>query len=403
LKKTLLLLLIPIAVGLGIWFLRHKAEPPKVPFAKATRAALSNTLSTNGKVEPFEFIDVRVETRGLVKRLLVHQGDTVRSGQVLAELNQPGLAEDLAASEARVASARAEVETLETGGRSADRAELEGNVNRLKGQRAAAQSNLESLQRLLELKATTPHEVQLAKQAVADLDVQIQSLEQRQKSLVGKGDVESAQAHLREAQANVQLARTRIGQNQIVAPMSGTVYDLPARAGAYLNPGDPVCSIGKLDPVRVRVYVDEPELGRVSPGESVRITWDALPGKEWFGTVEKRPTQVVALGSRQVGEVLSTIANPNHELVPGTNVNAFILTQVVKNALSVPKTAVRHESGVGVYLLQKDNTIEWRPIKTGVSDALRVQAESGLQEGDMVAQPSDQPLRDGMKVTPVLQ
>jgi HlyD family secretion protein len=178
---------------------------------------------------------------------------------------------------------------------------------------------------------------------------------------------------------------------------------LPAPEGAYLNAGDPVGSVGKLDPVRVRVYVDEPELGRVAPGEAVRITWDALPGKEWTGTVEKRPSEVVALGTRQVGEVLCTINNPNRELVPGTNVNAFILTQVVANALTIPKTAVRRENGIGVYVLEKDNTVKWQSVKTGVSDALRVEVVSGLHDGDAVAQPSDRPLKDGMKVVPEIQ
>jgi HlyD family secretion protein len=398
-KKTLLILLLPV-LALSIWLYQKKSDPPKVVFAKAARVTLSNTLSTNGKVEPIEYMEVRVEAPGLLKRLFVHLGDTVKNGQALAELGQPDLAENLAAAEARVAAARADLDTLKAGGRSSDRAELEGNLNRLRQQRASAQANLDSLEHLLAFQASTPNEVQQAKQAVADLDAQIQSLTQRQKSLVGKGDMDSAEARLSEAEANARLSRTHIGQDRIAAPMAGTVYDLPARAGAYLNVGDPVGTIGKLDPVRVRVYVDEPELGRVAPGESVRITWDALPGKEWAGTVEKRPSEVVGLGSRQVGEVLCTIKNPYHELVPGTNVNAFILTQVVQNALTIPKTAVRRENGVGVYLLQKDGTIKWQPIRTGVSDALRVEALSGVQDGDMVAQPSDQSLKSGMKVTP---
>jgi RND family efflux transporter MFP subunit len=222
-------------------------------------------------------------------------------------------------------------------------------------------------------------------------------------SLVGKGDLESAEARLRAAEANVRLARTHIGQNTIRSPLPGTVYDLPAREGAYLNAGDAVASVGKLDPVRVRVYVDEPELGRVAPGEAVHITWDALPAKEWTGTVEKKPSEVVALGTRQVGEVLCTIGNPSHELVPGTSVNAFILTQVVRDALTIPKTAVRRENGIGVYLLRKDNTVAWQNVKTGVSDALRVEAVGGLHDGDAVAQPSDRPLKDGMKVIPLIQ
>jgi HlyD family secretion protein len=402
LKKTLLLLLLPLA-ALMLWVFQRKTEDPKVIFAKATRQSLSDTISTNGKVEPIEYADIHVEAAGLVKRLLVHQGDTVSQGQEIAELSQPGLGEDLEAAEARVAAARAALDTLRAGGRSSDRVELEGSLNRLRNERASAQRNLESLERLQSSQAATPFEVQQANHVVKDLDVQIQSLSQRQASLVGKGDLESAQARLREAEANVRQTRTHIGQNTISAPLGGTVYNLPARAGAYVNPGDLVASVGKLDPVRVRVYIDEPELGRIAPGQSVRITWDALPGKAWSGTLEKRPSQVEALGTRQVGEALCTVSNPDHELVPGTNVNAFVLTLTVPNALTIPKTTVRRENGIGVYVLRKDNTVKWQAIRIGVSDALRVEAVNGLLDGDAVALPTDRPLRTGIKVNPTIQ
>jgi len=216
--------------------------------------------------------------------------------------------------------------------------------------------------------------------------------------------VEGAKARVREAQAGVDAIQGRIARNVVKLPAGGTLYNLPIREGAFLNAGDIVASVGVLDPVRVRVYVDEPELGRVSPGQPVRITWDALPGKEWTGKVEQKPTQVIALGSRQVGEVLCTIANPGRDLVPGTNVNAFILTQVVENALTIPRTAVRRESGTGVYVLDKaTNTVVWRNVKTGASDALRVEVLSGVADSDVVAEPSDVQLKDGLKVQPVVK
>ena len=396
-KKALFLLPILLAVPI-FWFLHRKTAAPEVVFARPVRQTISSTLSTNGKVEPIEYIDVRSEVSGLVARVLVHQGDAVRAGQPLARLSQPGLAEDLQASEARDAQAKAELSTLRAGGRGSEIAELEGSVTRLRAQRDAAQRNLESLERLLAASAATRYEVDQARQAVSDLDVQIQSLGRRRTALVGSGDLTAAQARVREAEANVELAKSRLGQNVIHTPIGGIVYDLPARAGAYLNPGDPVGSVGRLDPVRVRVYVDEPELGRVAVGEPVRITWDALPAKEWLGTVEYKPTEIVALGSRQVGEVLCTIANPGRELAPGTNVNAFILTQVVKNALTVPKSSVRRDNGTGVDILEGDEVLRWRGVKTGVSDALRVEIVSGLRDADPVAEPSEAVFKDGMRV-----
>lgn len=395
-KKIVLLLLVAIA---GAWWIyRIKSEPPSVPFAKTLRQKISNNLSTNGKVEPEEYMEVRAGIQGLVQRLPVHQGDVVTRGEVFAELSQPGAQEELQSAEARAAQARAELSTLTAGGRSSDLAEIDGNIALLRKQREAAVATMESLDRLVKKQAATAFELKQAQNAVGDLDTRIDALEKRRPVLVNKGDIESAQARIREAEAGVALAKTHIGQNTITAPMSGILYDLPARAGTWLHPGDLLGSIGKVDPVRVRVYVDEPELGRVAIGQPVRITWDALQGKEWLGTVEKRPTQIVSLGARQVGEVLCTIHNQGHELIPGTNVNAFILTQVVDNALTIPKTAVRRERGAGVYALQKDGTVKWVNITTGASDALRVEVVGGLSDGDAVMLPSDLAVHEYSKV-----
>jgi HlyD family secretion protein len=293
LKKALVILLPVAAAIVAVIVFGNRSAVPSVSFVKATRQTISNVVSTNGKVEPVDYVDVRVETPGLVKNVLVHAGDSVSKDQILAQLSEPGLEQELEAQ------ARADLQTLEGGGRSSDITELDGNLNRLKSDRDAAQRNLDALDRLLAKQAATRFEVDQAKQSVSSLDVQIQGLQARRAALVGKGDLGAAQARVREAEANVQLSRDRIAKDVIRSPIAGTIYDLPARAGSFLHPGDPVASIGKLNPVRVRVYVDEPELGRVSPGETVRITWDALPGKEWRGVVEKRPTEVIALGTRQ--------------------------------------------------------------------------------------------------------
>ena len=108
-----------------------------------------------------------------------------------------------------------------------------------------------------------------------------------------------------------------------------------------MNPGDPVAKVGKLDRVRVTVYVDEPDMGKVHKGEAVIITWDALPGHRWKGEVDKLPTQVVPLGTRQVGEVGCVIENPDRDLLPNANINADIQAAVVPGALVLPKEAFR--------------------------------------------------------------
>lgn len=402
--KTFLFLIVLVGAGGGYWYWywQNQNNAPTLPVAKATRETVVNTLSTNGKVEPVEYREVHAEAQGLITQLLVKEGDNVTKGQVLVRISETGLREELEAAQAREAQASADLQTLQQGGRASELAELDGQVTRFQSERETAQATSAALKRLVQKDAATKAEAEQAANRVHALDVEIAVLQKRRGSIVGKNEVTSAQAKVREAAANVASVKTKIGLGAIVAPIAGTVYSLPAKNGAYLSPGDPVASIGKLNPVRVRVYVDEPEMGRVAVKQPVRITWDAVQGKDWSGAVERRPTEIVALGTRQVGEVLCTISNPNLELVPGTNINAFIQTSVSQNALVIPKAALRNDDGVGVYLFE-NGLLRWTRVKTGVSSALKVEALDGIKEGDTVVLQTDTTLKTGLKITPSYQ
>ena len=400
--KTFLILILLAAAGGGYWYWQKQHDAPTLPVAKATRETVVNTLSTNGKVEPIEFQEVHAEAQGLITQLLVKEGDSVTKGQVLVRISETGLREELEAAQAREAQANADLQTLQQGGRASELAELDGQVTRLQSERETAQATSAALKRLVQKDAVTKAEAEQAANRVHALDVEIAVLQKRRGSIVGKNEVTSAQAKVREAAANVASVKTKIRLGAIVAPLAGTVYSLPAKNGAYLSAGDPVASIGRLNPVRVRVYVDEPEMGRVTVKQPVRITWDAQQGKEWTGIVERKPTEIVSLGTRQVGEVLCTIANPSFELVPGTNVNAFIQTSVSQNALVMPKAALRNDDGVGVYLFE-DGVLRWTRVKTGVSSALKVEALDGIKEGEAVVLQTDTTLKNGLKIVPSWQ
>jgi len=143
-------------------------------------------------------------------------------------------------------------------------------------------------------------------------------------------------------------------------------------------------------------------LGRVMKGMPVTITWDALPGLQWKGSVDRTPTEIVAMGARQVGEVLCDIANPDMDLLPGTNVNAVILSETVENAITIPKEAVHRERGkTGVYVLDGDR-IRWRVITQGVNNTTRTEVHE-LKDGDAVALPSEKPPKDGAVVEAIVQ
>jgi HlyD family secretion protein len=403
-SKRLWLTLIVLAItGVVLWSLeQQRGRPPQVTFARVTRENISSLVSTNGKVEPVESGVARAERSGAVKNILVQRGQRVEKGQTLVELDASDAQAELKTAQAHQAAIRAELQILSEGGRAADRTGIDTAIDKARLELKIAQDNYALAVRLRDKQAGTPAEVRTAKEAVDRIQAQIQALDQQRASLVTPADRSGAEARLDEAKTAAQLAEARIRMSVVQAPIAGIVYQFDLKPGAYLNAGDLVASIGRLDHVHVKVYVDEPDLGRVMKGMPVTITWDALPGRQWKGSVDRTPTEIVAMGARQVGEVTCDIDNPAMDLLPGTNVNAVILSETVQDAITIPKEAVHREQGkTGVYVLEGDR-IRWRTITQGVNNTTRTQV-NGLKDNDAVALPSEKPFKDGMLVEPVIQ
>jgi HlyD family secretion protein len=396
------LVLISLAVVLGaviLFFANKRAAPPVIPFTKVTRDEIVSAFSTNGKVEPIEWAEAHSEAGGLIEKVLIQKGQHVAKGAPLVQLDSREALTELASAEARVTSAQAELQTLRQGGRSSDVASIQSALSSARLDQSIAQRDYDAEVRLQAKNAATAEEVRAAKDRLEKAQQQIEALNSRRSTLVNRPDIAAAEGRLHEAEAAVAAAKVRLSMMSVRSPIAGVVYQMDLKAGSYLHPGDLVASIGNLDRVRVVVYVDEPDLGRVAVNEPVTITWDAMPGREWKGIVSKPPSQVVPLGTRQVGEVICVIDNPEHNLLPGTNVNVEIRSRVVPDALVVPTGAIRRQDGEpGVFLLKGD-VVEWRNVTLGVSSAVRTQV-FGLNAGDSVALPTDRVLKNGMKVTP---
>ena len=400
--RTILIALVLIAAGAVTWALfRFRSQPAEVQFARAAVATIVSSVPTNGKVEPIDWAIAKAERAGAVTAILIQRGQNVAKGAPLVEIDASEARASLSTAQAKMTDARAQLDMLQRGGRASDLADITFGIERAKLELAHAQDDYDRSVRLEQKQAATRAEVEAARVKVEQAKLQIDQYEKRRTVLVNSSDRAAAQARFDDAQSTAKLAETQIAQSIVRAPIDGTVYQFDLKPGAYLNPGDPVASIGRLDRVRVNVNVDEPDLGRVAKAMPVLINWIAMPGRHWDGEVDRMPTQIVALGTRQVGEVVCVIRNPDRDLLPGTNVDVEIRAQTVDNAVAIPKEAVHTEHGqTGVYVLKGD-VIEWKRITLGVSNTTRTQVTEGVQSGDAVALFSEKPLRDGMQVKAV--
>ena len=396
--RTIVLLLAGAIAAFLIVLALRRVSPPDIPFAKATREPIVSTLNTNGKVEPIEWASARAERPGVVKKVAIKRGQKVARGAGLVELDTRDANAQLATAEAQIAQAQAQQQALTQGGSTVERAQIENDLQRARLDLEAARRDAEAVDRLVAKQAAPQSELTAARQHVEQLQIQVQGLEDRRKALVSSTDKDIAEARFQQALASANLARGNLALSTVRAPIEGVVYQFDLRIGSFVNAGDLVADIGKLDRVRVVVYVDEPELGRVRLNAPVTITWDAVPDRQWKGVVDRLPTQIVALGTRQVGEVGCIIENPGNDLLPGTNINANLVASAVKLALTIPRSALQREgTQTGVLLLVGDH-VEWRAVKLGVSSYSKVEVLSGLNEGDSIALPNDKPIKSGAKV-----
>jgi HlyD family secretion protein len=386
------------------WAADRKTAIPSVHFARVERKSIASIVSTNGKVEPLEYATARAEVAGFVNDVKVKRGADVSVGQVLVQLDNATQRAALDTARAQLAQAQADQAIAKQGGRASQLSDINGQLSSAQLQLSEAERNLASIQRLYAKQAATKEEERLAEANVAQKKAQISSLENNRKSLVTSTDVDISSAKLQDAQAAVALAQHNLDLTTIKAPLAGTVYQFDIKRGAFLNLGDLVAVIGNLNQMRVQVYVDEPDVGRISRDLPVEITWQARPGQKWTGHVSQLPTEIVPLQTRQVGIVTCVIENPQHELLPSTNVDVSIVSKIARDAIAVPTQAVQNAAnGSGVFKLGHGGTVVWQPVTTGIHDITTIEIKSGLQAGDRVALPSDTLLVSGMKVKPLME
>jgi RND family efflux transporter MFP subunit len=278
-------------------------------------------------------------------------------------------------------------------------------VERLRSEHAA-------LERLVAKQAATPEELARSRVALERAEADARRLEQQKSELArrSKLDAERAQLLADRSRNEIDALEEKARQADLASPVDGTLYLLPVRAGDYVRVGDLLAEMADLRKVRVRAFVDEPDLGMLEPGQPVEITWDALASRVWQGRTEQVPKAVVARGTRSVGEVLCSAANDPVQLLPNTNVNVRIRVRERPGVLVVPRGAVRAEgSRRFVFLVEEGtlgvqaSTLHKKEIKVGISSATSFEILEGLKEGDMVALPGDVELGDGIQVRVVME
>jgi HlyD family secretion protein len=390
---------IAVAVVLLASFMSREDAVP-VRAAMASRGRIRSVVSTNGKVEPLQNFEAHSPVGTTVKHLLVKEGDHVKRGQLLVVLNDAEARSQAAHALAQIRAADVDVNALHTGGIQEEVLTVESELAKARTARDAAQRNLEALRRLHQDGAASAGEVTVAEGGLARAQADVQLLDQKQTDRYSQPEVARIRAQQAEAQSAYSAAEDVLGKLSIRAPFDGVVYSLPVRQGNYLNPGDLVLQLADLSQVQVRAFVDEPDVGRLAPGQKIEVTWDGIPGRVWEGRLTSVPASVKLRGARNIGETTCTVENGDFKLLPNTNVGVTIVTAEHSGALTVPREAIRQDDSQPYLFQIVDDRLKRRDIQMSIANLTQAEVASGLGEKAQVALVStnSKPLRDGLLV-----
>jgi HlyD family secretion protein len=368
--------------------------------AVAEKGTIRSVISTNGKIEPVDNFEAHAPISARVDRVMIKEGDSVRKGQLLVVLDDANVRAEAARARTQLKSAQEQLSAAERGGTQEERLSLDAQLVKAVADRDYAQRSLDALQKLRPQGAATTGEVQAAQDALATADAQLTYLRQRQTKRYSQAELARLEAQQTDAQASLAAAQDILSQTNVRAPFDGVVYLLPIRQGGFVAGGDLLLQVADLRKVLLRAFIDEPDVGRLSPGNAIEVTWDALPARRWPSTVTSVPSTVKLRGTRNVGEITSILDNEDLKLLPNTNVGVTITVAVHVNVLVVPREAVRMDDSKPYVLQVSGHQLKRRPVETSLSSLTQVEIANGLSAKDTVAISAlnGKPIGDGMQV-----
>ncbi|MBZ5534662.1 MAG: efflux RND transporter periplasmic adaptor subunit [Acidobacteriia bacterium] len=351
---------------------------------------LAPPLQVSGNIEVTD-VEVSFKIPGRVQERLVDEGDMVAAGAIVARLESRDLAEQVAMrkAEARAAEAflnqlvtgsrpeeivqaeammrqsQARLDELLHGSRSQEIAAAQAAVTRTRADAERARLDYERYARLFEKVNVSAQQYDAAKAGLEMAQARQHEAEEQMKlvvegprkeqieqarealvqakekyALVRKGprqeEIDQARARLEQAREALAMAETQFGYALLTAPLPGVVLSKNVEPGEMVAPGTPVITIGDLEKVWVRAYINETDLGRVKVGQRATVTTDTYPGKQYTGHVsfiaskaEFTPKNVQTEKERVklVYRIKVDILNPRMELKPGMPADAAILLE----------------------------------------------------------------------------
>jgi len=380
-----LLVALPCLVFTGCKERQPESVSATASVVTASRAPLANTLTVAGEFVPYQEVELHAKVAGYIRQINVDIGDKVRQGQVLATLDVPELQAQVVGAQAGVRQTQAEI------------VRATNDVTRAKANYVALHAAAERLQHASEARPGL-----VAQQELDDAQAKDQAAAAQVDS--AKSTLTAMQQQLGVSQAQQQQVSTMANYSRITAPFSGVITWRYADTGALIQAGTsnagsaPVVKIADVSTLRLRLPVPESLAAYVHDGDTATITIDALD-RTITGKVV-RTTDALDPATRTMQAEVD-VPNRDGTLTPGMYAEVTVNVKRAGDALVVPVQAVDRDGPQPVLMVvNPQNRVEKRIVKTGIATANRVEILSGLHDGEQVIVANQSSFQPGELVVP---
>ena len=434
-KKALIGVGVALVLGVivAVTVYQSRKNLVTVQTGKAQRQRLASVVSASGEIKPKTYVNIGANAFGKIVKLHVKEGDRVRKGQLLAQLENVQSAADVNAT-------RASLQASETDSVAADAAmrTAMADLNRAKSDAERAKLDWERAQGLFRDQLIAKQDYDARKAAWESADA---GLAQAQARLAqAKAQKDSSDKRITQNSANLTRVSDVLRKTTYEAPFDGVITNLPVREGETVvigiqnSPGSTLMTIADMSVITSEVKVDETDIVNVQLGQSADVTIDAIPHKVFHGKVTEignnaivRSTGVATSQQSSTSQeakdfkVVVTLLDPPPDLRPGLSSTAKITTATRDNVLSVPIQALtvrtkadltpkdmgkdsvqaaspqadpskQKEEVQGVFVI-RNKKAEFVPVETGINGTTDIEVTQGLQPGDEVITGSYKVLR----------
>ncbi|MBZ5664348.1 MAG: efflux RND transporter periplasmic adaptor subunit [Acidobacteriia bacterium] len=361
--------------------------PPPAAVVQVRRTPLSNTLSIAGEFIPYQEVELHAKVAGYIRSISVDIGDRVHKGQVLAVLEIPELVAQLQEAGAGVRHSQEEI------------THAQNEVSRAEADHAALHAAATRLRQASEARPGL-----IAEQELDDATAKDRSSEAQVDA--AKSALSASRQQLEVSQADQQHYAALSEYSRITAPFDGVVTWRYADTGSLIQAGTsnisslPVVKLSQVNVLRLRIPVPESLAASVRDGEPAEIHVKATD-KRFTGKV-MRSTDSLDRSTRTM-QVEVDVPNKDYKLTPGMYADVSLRVQNDPNALTLPLQAIsRGADKTTVLLVNSQDHVEEREIRTGIEGSDRIQVLSGLNEGDRVIVGNLSKYRPGQHVDPKL-